>query len=310
MSKPRIGFIGLGIMGQPMAENLLRAGYSLTVHNRTRDREEPLASQGASRAASPAEVAARSDVVISIVPDTPDVETVILGTDGVLEQARPRLLVIDMSTISPQRARDMARALEAKGAELLDAPVTGGDVGAKEGTLTIMVGGNREAFEAAVPIFKAMGKRVHHVGPSGAGQSLKLCNQILCAANMIGLCEALSLGSQSGLDLDQFLEVLGSGAGGSWALSHLGPSVVKRQLGPAFMVRLMQKDLSLAQELGKRLGVPLPGTALAQQLFRGLEAHGEADQGTQAMILMLERWGNFKLGDSRQEGHRRHSDAG
>jgi 3-hydroxyisobutyrate dehydrogenase len=296
MTKERIGFIGLGIMGAPMAENLLKAGYSVTVHNRTRSKEEPLASKGAEVAASPAEVASHSDTVITIVPDTPDVEKVLLGGNGVVEQARPGLLVIDMSTISPEKTREMARALGEKGSEMLDAPVTGGDVGARQATLTIMAGGSQEAFERAKPVLEAMGKRVHHVGPSGAGQALKLCNQILCAVNMVGLCEALSLAHRSELDLDQFIEVLGSGAGGSWALSNLGPMMVKRELGPAFMVRLMQKDLNLAQEQARQLHIPISGTSLAQQFFRGLEASQEGDLGTQAMIRIYEKLGDFELG--------------
>jgi 3-hydroxyisobutyrate dehydrogenase len=290
----RIGFIGLGIMGRPMAENLLKSGFSLSVHNRTRSKEKPLADAGANVAASPAEVAVRSDIVITMVPDTPDVEAVLFGPSGVQEAARPDLLVVDMSTVSPDREREMATVLKEKGCELLDAPVTGGDVGARQASLTIMAGGEKSAFERALPVLRAMGKSIHHVGPSGAGQSLKLCNQILCAVNMMGLSEALLLADQSGIDLNQFLEVLGGGAGGSWQLTNLGPKMVRRELGPAFMVRLMQKDLSLAQDLGRRLKVPLTGTALAQQLYRGLEASGDGALGTQAMILAIERLGSFE----------------
>ena len=292
----RVGFIGLGIMGRPMAENLIKAGFALSVHNRSRAREAPLAEAGAAVAATPAEVARQAEAIITMVPDTPDLEAVLLGSEGVLSAARPGLLAIDMSTVSPERSREIARVFESKGADFLDAPVTGGDIGARQATLTIMVGGRKEAFERGLPLFQAMGKRIAHVGPSGAGQALKLCNQILCAVNMIGLTEALGVAARSGLDLNQFLDVLGTGAGGSWALANLGPKIVARDLKPAFMVRLMQKDLRLAQELGRRVGVPLAGTALAQQLFRGLDAHGEGDLGTQAMILTLERWGNFKLG--------------
>lgn len=290
----RIGFIGLGIMGRPMAENLLKSGFSLTVHNRTRSKERPLADAGANVAASPAEVAVRSDIVITMVPDTPDVEAVLFGPSGVQEAARSDLLVVDMSTVSPDREREMATVLKEKGCELLDAPVTGGDVGARQASLTIMAGGEKSAFERALPVLRVMGKSIHHVGPSGAGQSLKLCNQILCAVNMMGLSEALLLADQSGIDLNQFLEVLGGGAGGSWQLTNLGPKMVRRELGPAFMVRLMQKDLSLAQDLGRRLKVPLTGTALAQQLYRGLEASGDGALGTQAMILAIERLGSFE----------------
>ena len=292
----RVGFIGLGIMGRPMAENLLKAGFPVVVFNRTRAKEAPLVAAGAVAPGSPAEVAAASDVVVTMVPDSPDVEAVLLGPRGVLERVRAGQWLVDMSTISPDRTRELAARVSEKGAELLDAPVTGGDVGARQGTLTIMVGGSAAAYERVLPVLQAMGKRIAHVGPTGAGQALKLCNQILCAVNMVGLCEALSVAGRAGLDLHQFLDVLGTGAGGSWALANLGPKIVKRELGPAFMVRLMQKDLRLAQELGRGLGVPLAGTALAQQLFRGLESHGEGELGTQAMILALERWGNFKIG--------------
>ncbi len=294
----RIGFIGLGIMGRPMADNLLKAGFSLTVHNRTRSKERPLADAGANVAASAAEVAAESDVVVTMVPDTPDVEAVLLGHNGVHEAARPGLLVVDMSTISPDREREMATILREKGCELLDAPVTGGDVGAQQGTLMIMVGGEKTAFEKALPVLRAMGKGIHHVGSSGAGQSLKLCNQILSAVNMMALSEALLLAGRAGIDLEQFIEVLGGGAGGSWQLTNLGPKIVRRELGPAFMIRLMQKDLSLAQELGRRLNVPLASAALAEQLYRGLEASGDGALGTQAMILALERLGRPEPGSS------------
>jgi 3-hydroxyisobutyrate dehydrogenase len=297
-SPRRVGFIGLGIMGRPMAGNLLKAGFALTVHNRSRSKEAPLVEAGATPAASPAEVARDAEALITMVPDTPDLEEVLLGANGVLTATRAGSLVIDMSTVSPDRSREIAREFESQGADFLDAPVTGGDIGAQQATLTIMVGGRAEAYQRALPLFQAMGKRVAHVGPSGAGQALKLANQVLCAVNMIGLCEALSLASRSGLDLRQFLEVLSTGAGGSWALSNLGPKIVAGDLKPAFMVRLMQKDLRLAQELGRGRGVPLAGTALAQQLFRGLEAHGEGELGTQAMIRAFERWGNFKLTSS------------
>ena len=291
VEKQRIGFIGLGIMGRPMAEHLVKAGFSVTVHNRTRLKEKLLADRGAAVAESPAEVARQSDIVIVMVPDTPDAKSVLVGSHGVADAARPGLLVIDMSTISPDAEREMAATLEKKGCELLDAPVTGGDVGAQQATLTIMVGGKRSAYERALPVLQAMGKSVRHVGPSGAGQSLKLCNQILCAVNMMGLCEALLLARRAEIDLNQFLEVLGGGAGGSWQLTNLGPKIIERELGPAFMIRLMQKDLSLAQALGSRLSVPLAGTAAVQQLYRGLEAAGDGALGTQALILVLERLG-------------------
>jgi 3-hydroxyisobutyrate dehydrogenase len=289
--RERIGFIGLGIMGRPMATNLLQAGFSLTVHNRTRTKEKPLAELGAGLVESPAEIAKHSDIVIVMVPDTPDVQEVVAGEKGIAKTVHAGQLVIDMSTISPDAEREMAVALEAKGCDLLDAPVTGGDVGAQKATLTIMVGGKRSAFERALPILQVMGKSIHHVGPIGAGQSLKLCNQILCAVNMMGLCEALLLARRAEIDLDQFVEVLGGGAGGSWQLANLGPKIVKHQFDPGFMIRLMQKDLSLAQALAGRLSVPLPGTAAVQQLYRGLESSGDGALGTQALIRALERLG-------------------
>ena len=287
----RIGFIGLGIMGRPMAMNLVRAGFSVTVHNRTRAREKPLADAGAEVAESPADVAKRSDTVIVMVPDTPDVREVVVGPRGIAASARPGLAVIDMSTIAPDAEREMATVLEGLGSDLLDAPVTGGDVGAQKATLTIMVGGKRSAYQRALPILQVLGKSIHRVGPVGAGQSLKLCNQILCAVNMMGLSEALLLARRAEIDLPQFVDVLGGGAGGSWQLTNLGPKIVARQLDPGFMVRLMQKDLTLAQALAGRLRVPLPGTAAVQQLYRGLEASGDGALGTQALILALERLG-------------------
>lgn len=289
VDEPRLGFIGLGIMGRPMAENLLRAGFSLVVHNRTREKEAPLVDAGAEVADSPAAVAKQAEIVLVMVPDTPDVEAVLMGPQGVVEAARPGLLVIDLSTISPDAEREMSAALLEKGCELLDAPVTGGDVGARQATLTIMVGGKSSAFERALPILQAMGKSIHHVGPSGAGQSLKLCNQILCAVNMMGLCEAMLLARRAEIDPSQLVRVLGGGAGGSWQLTNLGPKIVERDFDPGFMVRLMQKDLSLAQGLASRLSVPLAGTAAVQQLYRGLEASGDGGLGTQALALALER---------------------
>jgi len=292
----KIGFIGLGIMGKPMAANLMKAGYSLVVYNRTRDKTKRLVEAGAKEGHSPKDVAAHSDVVLTIVTDTPDVERVILGEDGVILGGRPGQIVIDMSTISPDATRRMADELKKKAITMLDAPVTGGEIGAINGTLTIMVGGDRKAYEETLPILQAMGRKVVYAGPSGAGQTIKLCNQILCAVNQVGVSEALMLAAKAGADLSTMLEVTTSGAGGSWALENLGRKVLAGDLKPAFMIRLMQKDLALVMELARKLDLPLPGTALANQLLRAVEAEaGGKGLGTQAMIKAYERLASFKL---------------
>lgn len=297
MSAPPLGFIGLGIMGAPMAAHLRRAGYTLHVFTRTRARAEPLLAAGAQWADSPAALAAHCEVLFTMVPDTPDVEAVLFGPHGAAAHLRPGSVVIDCSTICPDTTRAFAERLATQEVTLLDAPVTGGDVGAREATLTIMVGGPPVAFERVAPLLAHLGRRVVHVGPSGSGQALKACNQILCAVNMIGVCEALLLARRSGLDLSVALETLESGAGGSWAWSQLGPRIAAGEFEPAFMIGLMQKDLRIVQAAAQHLGLPLPGTALAQQLFRSVEAEPDgARRGTQAMIRALERMANLRPG--------------
>jgi 3-hydroxyisobutyrate dehydrogenase len=289
MTKTTIAFIGAGIMGVPMAGHLLAAGHALRVHSRTRTRADGLIAAGATWCDSPAEAAAGASVLITIVKDTPDVEQVLFDAGGAIETLAPDATVIDMSTIAPHAARRAAERLNAAGVAFLDAPVTGGEIGARNATLTIMVGGPHNAFERARPILELMGRKVVHVGPSGAGQALKACNQILCAVNMVGVCEALLLARSAGLDLPTALETLSTGAGGSWAWNVLGGKIVAGDLAPAFMIELMQKDLRIAQASGQAAGVAMPGTALAQQLFRAVEAReGGGRLGTQAMILALE----------------------
>lgn len=289
-SLPPLGFIGLGIMGLPMAGNLLRAGHPLFVHSRTRAKGESLLAAGATWCDSPAEVGRHCDTLITIVTDTPDVQAVLLGPTGAATTLRDGACVIDMSTISPEATRDFAARLGTRGITLLDAPVTGGDVGARNATLTIMVGGDAATCERVRPVLARLGQRVVHVGPSGSGQTLKACNQVLCAVHMIALCEALLLARRSGLDLTQTIETLASGAGGSWALANLGPKIAGGDLQPAFMIRLIQKDLRIVQAAAQALHLPLPGTALAQQLFRAVEAEpGGGALGTQAMIRALEK---------------------
>jgi 3-hydroxyisobutyrate dehydrogenase len=287
---PTVGFIGLGIMGCPMAGHLARAGYPLHVHSRTKAKAEPLLAAGATWHDTPAEIGGRCDVLITIVTDTPDVEAVLFGPRGAAQTLPHGATVIDMSTISPAATRDFAQRLAERGVTLLDAPVTGGDVGARNATLTIMVGGDAQAFVRVQPILEKLGKRIVHVGASGNGQMFKACNQILCAVNMIALCEALTLARQAGLDVSQVIETLATGAGGSWALANLGPKIAAGDLQPAFMIELIQKDLRIVQAAAQHLRIPLPGTALAQQLFRGVEAEpGGGKLGTQGMIRAFEK---------------------
>lgn len=291
----KIGFIGLGVMGKPMAKNLLKAGYPLTVWNRTKPKVEELLSLGATGASSPKEVAENSDVVITMVTDSPDVEEVILGPLGVIEGAKPGLVLIDMSTISPYVARRVAEKLSERGVKMLDAPVSGGEMGAKEGTLSIMVGGPKGVYEECLPILKALGKRITYMGESGMGQITKLCNQVICALNIQAVCEGLILGAKAGLDLEKLLQVVTAGAAGSWMLSNLGPKMVKRDFKPGFKMSHQQKDLRLALSFATKLGVPLPGTALTNQIFRIVEAEGMADKGTQAAIVAMEKLANVEL---------------
>ncbi len=284
----RVGFIGLGIMGQPMALNVLRAGYPLTVWNRTRSKADPLLAEGARWADSPAEVARASDVIITIVSDTPDVEEVILGPHGIIHGARPGSVVIDMSTISPHATMRIADRLAEKGIDMLDAPVSGGDIGAREGTLSIMVGGKPEVFERCLPIFRAMGKRITHVGPNGAGQFTKLVNQIIVVGNTLAMAEGLVFAAKAGLDLEKVLEAVSAGAAGSWMLSNRGPQIIRGDFRPGFTVRLQQKDVRLVLEAAREMSVPLPGTALIHELYHAVEARGLEEEGNHALIKSLE----------------------
>ncbi|MFO0839447.1 MAG: NAD(P)-dependent oxidoreductase [Phycisphaerae bacterium] len=288
-SKVNVGFVGLGIMGLPMATHIYAAGYPLRVFSRTRSKAQSLLSRGTEWRESAADVAADCDVFITCVTDTPEVEALLFGPRGAAESLPSGAIVVDMSTIRPDAACEFAQRLAERGVAMLDAPVTGGEVGARNATLTIMVGGDPAAFQRVLPLLQTMGKKVAHVGPSGAGQSLKACNQILCAVNMIGVCEALQLARAAGLDLHQAIDTLAAGAGGSWAWSTLGAKIVAGDLKPAFMIRLIQKDLRIVQDAADASHLPMPGTALAQQLFRAVEASaGGAELGTQAMIRAYE----------------------
>ncbi|GAB4110821.1 MAG: NAD(P)-dependent oxidoreductase [Phycisphaeraceae bacterium] len=284
----RVGYIGLGIMGAPMASNLIRAGFEVTVWNRTARRCEPLIELGAHHAESPQEVARTSQAVCVNVTDTPDVESVLFADNGIVHGAQPGLIVIDHSTINPVAARSFAHKLAEHGVTLLDAPVSGGDVGAKAGTLSIMIGGPSEAVSRAMPIFQAVGKNIVHVGESGSGQACKACNQIAVVCNLTGVCEAIALARKLGLDVARMIEVVGAGAGGSWQLSNLGPKILAEDFDPGFAVDMVLKDLRILEELSDKLGVDLRGTRLAYDNFKRVAQAGGGGLGTQAMIKAID----------------------
>jgi len=289
MKNPRIGFIGLGIMGSPMAQNLLKAGFQVTVYNRSKPPVDLLVSSGATSAPSPRAVAERSDLVITMVNDSEAVKEVVLGRAGVIEGAHGGLVLVDMSTISPSVTRSVSASLAAKGVRMLDAPVSGGDIGAREGTLTIMVGGDAAVFEECRPVLQVLGKKVVHMGPTGAGQLTKLANQILVACNMVGVCECLNFAKRAGLDAGRVIDSLSSGAASSWSLVNLGPKIAKRDFAPGFKVRLLQKDLRYVLETADQLDAPLPATALVHGLYTQLEEKGLGDVGTQALLTAIEQ---------------------
>lgn len=285
----RIGWIGTGVMGTSMCGHLLDAGYPVTVFNRTRARAEPLLARGAVWAASPRAVAQAADVIVTMVGYPADVRDVILGADGVLAGAAPGAIVVDMSTSEPSLAVDIAKRAAAQGVDSVDAPVSGGDVGAREARLSIMVGGSQPAFEALAPLFQIMGKTIVHQGPPGAGQHTKMVNQILIATNMIGVCEALLYGYRAGLELGTVLASVGSGAAGSWSLANLAPRIIANRFEPGFFVEHFIKDMGIALAEAQRMGLALPGLALAQQLYLALAAQGHARDGTHALELALAR---------------------
>ncbi len=289
----RIGFIGLGIMGRPMSENLIKAGYQLIIYNRShRPSQDQLVALGAKLATSPKQVAQESDVVIVIVTDTPDVEQAVLGANGVIEGVGKGMTVIDMSTISPTVTKKVAERLSAAGVSMLDAPVSGGEKGAKEGTLTIMVGGPQEAYDECLPIFQAMGKKVTRMGGNGAGQLTKLANQILVGCSMLAVSECMVFAKKAGLDQKKVIDALGAGAASSWTLLNLAPRAVDRDFAPGFKVKLLQKDLKLVLAAASDLKVALPNTSIANQLYNSLEAEGRAEDGTQRLIEILEKLSN------------------
>lgn len=275
-------------MGQPMAKNLIRAGFPLTVWSRSGRGIESLVGEGAAEAEHPQEMAKRSDVIITMVTDSPDVEEVLLGHSGVIAAARPGLVVIDMSTISPAVTRRIAGELGEVGVDMLDAPVSGGEQGAVGGTLSIMVGGSEETFRLCRPLFEVLGAKIVHCGGSGAGQTVKLCNQIVVGLNNLAMCEALLFASRMEVSPATVMDVVAAGAGNSWAIQNLAPKILQRDFKPGFKVVDQQKDLGLILDAAGSKRLPLPGTALVRQLFAAVEAGGFEADGTQALIRALE----------------------
>lgn len=274
-------------MGGPMAGHLLDGGAELTVNTRTRARAQHLLDRGAKWADSPAAAAAQADVVFTCVPDTPDVEAVVLGKSGIVSSARPSLIVVDHSTISPTATRKMNEALNTRGAQLLDAPVSGGDVGAKNATLSIMVGGDESAFNRVRPLLAHMGKTITYCGPSGSGQLTKLVNQILVSVTNLAVCEALALAEKSGLDPQKTLAAVSGGAAGSWQLSNLGPKMIAGDFRPGFMIKLQHKDLRLAIAAAKDAGIDLTALDLVYELFDQGRRQGRGEEGTQALFAIV-----------------------
>ena len=291
----KVGFIGLGIMGIPMVRNLMKAGFDVTVYNRTTAKADKMVAEGAKKASLPADVAMNNMVIITMVSDTPDVEKVSLGENGVIEGIQPDAVVIDMSTISPEATRKLASRLEEKKAYMLDAPVSGGEGGAIAGTLSIMVGGDAVILERCRPVLEVMGKNITYIGGHGMGQTTKLMNQILVAGNLNAVCEALVFAQKQGVDLQKAIEAVKGGAAGSWQLSNLGPRIIKRDFAPGFMVELLQKDLRLVNEAAESTKTPLLATTLIHQLFTSLETAGDGKLGTQALAKVVERLANVEV---------------
>jgi 3-hydroxyisobutyrate dehydrogenase len=285
--KTRIGWIGTGVMGSSMCGHLIAAGYAATVFNRTPDKARPLVEKGAKLADSPKAVAAASDVVFTIVGYPHDVREVTLGADGTLAGARSGTVLVDMTTSEPALAVEIDRAARAKQVHSVDAPVSGGDVGAREARLSIMIGGEKAVVDALRPLFEAMGKTIVHQGAAGAGQHTKMVNQVLIATNMIGVCEGLLYAYKAGLDLNVVLQSVGSGAAGSWSLNNLGPRMIAGNFEPGFFVEHFLKDMRIALDESRRMNLSLPGLALAEQLYRAVAAQGYARKGTHALMLAL-----------------------
>jgi 2-hydroxy-3-oxopropionate reductase len=294
-----VGFIGLGVMGAPMARNLVEAGHPLVVHSRSRAPVDALAEAGAEAATTPREVAERADVVITMLPDSPAVEDVVLGSDGVLAGASGGDLLIDMSTIHPTVSVAIAEAARERGVAVLDAPVSGGDVGAREGTLSIMVGGEQSDVERARPLFEVLGKTIVHVGEHGAGQVVKACNQVVVAVTIAAVSEALVLGSKAGVEPERILDVLGGGLAANRVMEMRRRNFLEHDFAPGFRIDLHHKDLDIALESGSEYGVPLPVTGLVQQGFRALRAKGHGGDDHSGLLALVEELADHRIGSTR-----------
>jgi 2-hydroxy-3-oxopropionate reductase len=293
-----VGFIGLGIMGRPMAKNLMEAGYELVLHNRSPEKAKELAEEGnATAAGSPREVTEACDVVITMLPDSPDVEAVVAGEDGILEGISDGALLVDMSTISPVVTEELSERVREKGASMLDAPVSGGDVGAIEGALSIMVGGSEEDFERARPLFDVMGKVATHVGPTGAGQVVKACNQIVVALTIEAVSEALVLGSKGGVAPEKVVEALSGGLAGSAVMEAKKEKFFSHDFEPGFRIELHHKDLGIALAAGREYGVALPVTAIVDQMLEASKAKGRGDRDHSALLTLLEEAAQHEIGE-------------
>lgn len=293
-SETKIGWIGTGVMGVSMVGHLIDQGYSATVYNRTKSKAQPAVDKGAVWVDSPKAVAEQSDVVFTIVGFPSDVEEVYFGEQGILNGMKPGTVVVDMTTTRPSLAEDIYERTTALGGSSIDAPVSGGDVGAKNGTLSIMVGGDKDIVDTIMPLFEIMGKYIIYQGKAGAGQHTKMCNQITIAGTMIGVCECLLYGHKAGLDLDVMLAAISGGAAGCWSLSNLAPRIVKRNFDPGFYVEHFIKDMEIALEEARRMKLSLPGLALVHQLYKAVEAQGHGKKGTHALSLALERISNVE----------------
>lgn len=293
----RVGYIGLGLMGPGMARNLMKAGHDLVVHNRSRAIVDEFAREGATPATSPREVAQQVDFVFTNLPDSPDVEAVALGPDGIIEGVHDDLILVDNSTIKPETARKIAAAFEKAGALALDAPVSGGDIGARAGTLSIMVGGPQAAFERALPLFEAMGKTITWVGESGAGQIAKAANQIVVAGTMVAMCEALVLAQKSGVDPQRVVDAISRGAAQCWALDTKPPKLFKRDLSPGFKAYMQAKDLKIVVDTAHTYNVAIPLTAVAHQLYEAMIGMGNGELDNSAIITVLEALANVQVGE-------------
>lgn len=294
-SLPKIGYIGLGLMGKSIARNILKAGFPLAVQNRSQPAVDELVSEGANLASSPAEVAALVDIVFTNLPDSPDVELVALGENGIIHGAHPGLIYVDNSTIKPATARHIAEVFKEKGVECLDAPVSGGDIGARQGTLAIMVGGSAEALEAVRPVFAAMGKTVTHVGGSGAGQIAKAANQIMVAAQMVAMAELLIFARKAGADPRKVVEAIKGGAAQCWTLDVKPARLFSGNRSPGFKAHMQAKDLNIIMETAREYGIPLPSAAVDSQLFNAMLEMNMGDLDNSAVVGVIETLANVKL---------------